>query len=186
MTVADVATNLKALIAANEETGGRVVISEEDVRFTSGTDDEIRAKQLGDYDIEIKVKGVAGSIRRKVRVLAEEDAPLNIEAGNQAVNELAAQQPLAGDIPEVVLRQDAETGATLEKVDDFVEDTRLFMEEMKLEAEQKRMTPAEAAERIEFGDAIPDGIEREGVTLEGDDGRGPPRPHLEESDIRRS
>lgn len=185
MTVADVATSLKALIAANEEAGGRVVLAEEDVRFTSGTDDETRAKQLGDYDIEIKIKGVSSSIRRKVRVLAEEDAPVNIEAGNRAVNELAAQQPLAGDLPDDVLRQDAETDAALENVDDFVEDTRSFMEDLRLESEQKRMTPAEAAEKNAFGDAIPDRIEREGIMFE-DDGQKPPRPRMEEADIRRN
>jgi hypothetical protein len=75
VSTADVAMNIRALLAADQE-GSRVIISPEDIIFTiSVKEDEPgnidRVKHLGDFEVEIKVKGVKDPLRKTVRVLAE-------------------------------------------------------------------------------------------------------------------
>lgn len=52
------------------------MLEDSDIRFIradTGEDAVDRVKQIGEYDVEIKVKGHEEAIRRKVRVIAEED-----------------------------------------------------------------------------------------------------------------
>lgn len=69
----DVAAFITQQLAVNEE-AARVVVSERDVYFLGGTEpnDETKVRHLGEYEVEIKVKGSEGGVRRKVRVYAVE------------------------------------------------------------------------------------------------------------------
>lgn len=170
VTTLDVATNLKAMIAANEHTAGRVVLNAEDIRIVSGTDDESRAKHLGDFDIEISVKGVAQPVRRQIRVIPEEQAPEDIEAGNQAVEELAAE---AEQVPEGLLQQEAENEQILERVETITDDASQLLQAASTMVEDLHETPAQAAERDATGEGIHSQSGREGI-IEGDEYRTPP------------
>lgn len=69
----DIAIAIKALLAESD-LAGTVVIEANQIRFvrkqTEGGDVD-RVKMLGEYEIEVKVKGHGEAMRRKVRVLAE-------------------------------------------------------------------------------------------------------------------
>ncbi len=70
----DVSIAIKALLAESD-LAGTVVIEAEQIRFVGKhtKDGEVdRVKMLGEYDVEIKVKGYGEAMRRKVRVLAED------------------------------------------------------------------------------------------------------------------
>ncbi|KAB2577156.1 Ribosomal protein L9/RNase H1 [Lasiodiplodia theobromae] len=69
----DVAAFITQQLAVNEE-AARVVVSERDVSFLDGTEpnDETKVRHLGEYEVEIKVKGSEGGVRRKLRVYAVE------------------------------------------------------------------------------------------------------------------
>ncbi|KAI9864328.1 MAG: hypothetical protein M1813_003248 [Trichoglossum hirsutum] len=77
VSTADVATSVRALLATDEE-GSRVVISPEDIIFLNsmreedGFGDMDRVKRLGDFEVEIKIKGVKDPMRKTVRVLPEQ------------------------------------------------------------------------------------------------------------------
>lgn len=170
VTTLDVATNLKAMIAAHEDMAGRVVLNAEDIRFVSGTDDESRAKHLGDFDIEISVKGVAQPVRRQIRVLAEEQAPEDLEAGNQAVEELAAS---ADQVHEGLYQEDADTEQVLERVESTTEDASQLLEAASTMTEDLKETPAEAAEKDTTGEGIHSQSGREGIIEGREDGIPP-------------
>lgn len=70
VSTADIANSIKEALAENEE-AARVVISEGDVRFLNPKDDSdtTRVKHLGDYGIEITLKGAETSVTRTVKVL---------------------------------------------------------------------------------------------------------------------
>ncbi|KAL1650321.1 hypothetical protein SLS58_001136 [Diplodia intermedia] len=71
VSTADIVTFVKTQLEDNEE-GSRVVLSERDVQFLGGTEpnDDTRIKYLGDYEVEIKIKGTEGGVRRKLRILS--------------------------------------------------------------------------------------------------------------------
>ncbi|KAH0562240.1 hypothetical protein GP486_003063 [Trichoglossum hirsutum] len=77
VSTADVATSIRALLATDEE-GSRVVISPEEIIFLNSIseEDELgdvdRVKRLGDFEVEIKVKGMKDSLKKTVRVLPEQ------------------------------------------------------------------------------------------------------------------
>ena len=71
---ADIVATIKAALAHNDE-AARVVLSENDVRFVSGhdEDDASRVKQLGTFKVEIQVPGAAQPLVRNIRVRARKD-----------------------------------------------------------------------------------------------------------------
>lgn len=74
--ITDVATAIKAALSIHDP-NGRILLADEDIKFIraeTGEDAADRVKQLGDYTIEIKLKGHDVSIQRIVRVLAERQA----------------------------------------------------------------------------------------------------------------
>ncbi|KAH9820945.1 Ribosomal protein L9, N-terminal domain [Teratosphaeria destructans] len=74
----DVLTAVKAALATNDE-ASRVALHEEDVQFVDmrkvqkGAEAD-RVKHVGDYVVEIGVKGVERRVRRPVKVIAQESA----------------------------------------------------------------------------------------------------------------
>lgn len=68
----DVLVAVRASIATNDE-AARVIVSEQDVVFT---DEKARAenkiKELGDWEVEIKVRGEESGVKRIVRVVPQE------------------------------------------------------------------------------------------------------------------
>ncbi|KAF2191238.1 hypothetical protein K469DRAFT_622729 [Zopfia rhizophila CBS 207.26] len=72
VSTADVAATIKAALAHNDE-AARVLLSEHDIRFTEGhaDGDSSRIKQLGTFNVEIKVPGAEEPITRTVRVRAK-------------------------------------------------------------------------------------------------------------------
>lgn len=70
VTTSDIATNLKAILAEDEQ-GSRVVISPEDITFVQETEEKDRVKQLGVFEIEIRLTGASDSVRRTIQVNAQ-------------------------------------------------------------------------------------------------------------------
>jgi len=71
----DVASAIRAVLQA-KELAGRIVLEDSDIRFIradTGEDAADRVKQIGEYDVEVKVKGHEEAIRRKVRVIPEKN-----------------------------------------------------------------------------------------------------------------
>ncbi|KAK4997015.1 hypothetical protein LTR66_003505 [Elasticomyces elasticus] len=76
VSTADVLTAVRASLAENDE-AARVVMSEEDVRFVGVTfeaegAETDRVKHLGNFEVEISVKGSSEVVRRALRVLPQE------------------------------------------------------------------------------------------------------------------
>lgn len=71
VSTSDIAANLKAILAEHEE-GARVVLSPEDITFVEGMDEGDRVKQLGSFEIDIKVKGATEAVRRTINVQAQD------------------------------------------------------------------------------------------------------------------
>jgi len=66
----DIADSIKALLAENDE-AARVVLTDEDIKFVGPRGvDAIRVKHLGEYEVEIQVRGAPQPVRREVRVVA--------------------------------------------------------------------------------------------------------------------
>lgn len=71
VTVADIAASIKAILAKNDE-GTRVNISPEDINFVEDQREKDRVKQIGVFEIAIKIKGAINEIRRTIEVNATE------------------------------------------------------------------------------------------------------------------
>ena len=115
VTSADVATSIKALLASSE-LAGRVVLADEDINFTNAEAASAgRVKQLGDFEVEIKIKGRQETIKRHVRVLpVDASAAEQIQEIDQLSKSLAAENPIAGGEPDQRL---VEIEAKLEEMD---------------------------------------------------------------------
>lgn len=81
VTRAEIAMSIRALVNARGM-AGRVVVPDEDVRFvhlggSGGEADEgftaDRVKKLGEFEVEVRVKGMEQPIRRNVRVLSDDE-----------------------------------------------------------------------------------------------------------------
>jgi len=74
VSTADIVATIKAALAHNDE-AARVLLSEHDVRFVSGhdEDDASRVKQLGTFKVEIQVPGTAQPLVRNIRVRAKKE-----------------------------------------------------------------------------------------------------------------
>lgn len=75
VTTADMVDSIKAVLAEDDE-GARVVLGSEDIRIREAADgtreiEEDRLKALGDYKIEIRMKG-ADPVRRTVSIRPQE------------------------------------------------------------------------------------------------------------------
>ncbi|KUJ07979.1 uncharacterized protein LY89DRAFT_691294 [Mollisia scopiformis] len=70
VSTSDIAANLKAILAEDEE-GSRVVVSPEQISFVQETQDKDRVKQLGVFQIEIKLEGAGNPVRRTIQVNAQ-------------------------------------------------------------------------------------------------------------------
>jgi hypothetical protein len=67
----DIAVNLKAILAENER-GAQVVLTASEISFVNETEDKDRVKNLGVYEIEITLGGATGSVRRAIKVNAQD------------------------------------------------------------------------------------------------------------------
>jgi hypothetical protein len=71
VSTADIAANLKAVLAEDAE-GARIVLSPEDITFVEESDEKDRVKELGIFDIDIRVKGAADVVRRTIKINAQD------------------------------------------------------------------------------------------------------------------
>ena len=71
VSTADIAASVKELLSKDAE-GSRIVLGPEDISFAIATEESDRVKHLGQFDIEIKVKGSPKALRRTIKVVAEE------------------------------------------------------------------------------------------------------------------
>jgi len=71
VSTGDVAANLKAVLAEDDE-GARVVLSPEEITFVEEMEDAYRVKHLGVFEIEIKLNGATESVRRTIIVNAQD------------------------------------------------------------------------------------------------------------------
>ncbi len=71
VSTADIAANLKAILAEDED-GMRVVLSPENISFVAETSEKDRVKHLGIFEVEIRVDGAPDAIRRTIRVNARD------------------------------------------------------------------------------------------------------------------
>jgi ribosomal protein L9 len=71
VSTADIAANLKAILAEDED-GVRVVLSSENISFVEETNEKDRVKHLGIFEIEIRLHGAPDTIRRTIRVNARD------------------------------------------------------------------------------------------------------------------
>ncbi|CAK3912602.1 Hypothetical predicted protein [Lecanosticta acicola] len=68
----DILVHVRAALATNDE-AARVILGEEDIRFLDReVETERKVKHVGDFTIEIRVKGAAEAIKRTVRVTPQE------------------------------------------------------------------------------------------------------------------
>jgi ribosomal protein L9 len=70
VTTGDIAANLKAILAEDED-GVRVALSPEEIFFVKETDEKDRVKHLGIFVIEIKLNGSTNAVRRTIQVNAQ-------------------------------------------------------------------------------------------------------------------
>lgn len=71
VTTMDIAANLKAILAEDED-GVRVVLSPDDISFVEETTRKNSVKQLGIFEIDIRLDGAPEAIRRTIRVNAQD------------------------------------------------------------------------------------------------------------------
>src|SRR5437762_1971210 len=74
VSTADIVNSIRAIMAEDED-GSRVVLGPENVNFIKKegqNEDMDRVKRLGEFEIEVKVKGVTTGVKRVVKVLAED------------------------------------------------------------------------------------------------------------------
>ncbi|MBE7181305.1 MAG: hypothetical protein INR71_08865 [Terriglobus roseus] len=70
VSIADVLANIAAALRENDE-AARVVLTESDLKFTglADSEDHTKLKQIGDFEVEIQLKGADEAVKRVVRVL---------------------------------------------------------------------------------------------------------------------
>lgn len=71
VSTSDIAANLKAILAEDEE-GRRVQLSPENISFVEETEEKSRVKHLGSFDIEIRLTDSTEVVRKKITVRAQE------------------------------------------------------------------------------------------------------------------
>ena len=103
-----------------------MVLADDDIKFI-GIDDvqSDRVKQLGTFEIEIKVKGHSEAIRRQVRVLSENEAPGDEATREESVGALAADNPIAGEPNETLLNMEAQVAELEAALSEAKRDTKV-------------------------------------------------------------
>jgi hypothetical protein len=88
VSTSDIANFIKESVAYNDE-ASRVAISDSDIRFVgvSELEESTRVKHLGEYDIEITMKGGDGPVKRKVQVVTQKAEQPVTQKTAQAVEE---------------------------------------------------------------------------------------------------
>lgn len=73
VTTADIVSTIKSALAHNDE-AARVIITENDIQFISGHEenDASRVKQLGTFKVEVKLPGAEAPLTRTIRIRAKE------------------------------------------------------------------------------------------------------------------
>jgi hypothetical protein len=71
VSLADVLSSIKSILV-NAADGDRVILTADDIRLVGIEDGMDRVKTLGDFKVEIKVKGQDEVIETTIQVLAEE------------------------------------------------------------------------------------------------------------------
>ncbi|KFY59305.1 hypothetical protein V497_04373 [Pseudogymnoascus sp. VKM F-4516 (FW-969)] len=71
VSTSDIASSIRAILAEDKE-GSRLVLGPEDITFAVETEEKGRVKNLGTYEVHIKVKGGEQAVRRTVTVKAQE------------------------------------------------------------------------------------------------------------------
>jgi hypothetical protein len=122
VSASDVASSIKALLASTE-LAGRIVLADDDINFVDQeTASAGRVKQLGDYEIEVKIKGLDETIQRQVRVLpVDASAADQIQEADRLMRQVAAENPIAGGEPDSKF---VEIEAKLEEMDKLIEEAR--------------------------------------------------------------
>lgn len=73
ISTGDIASAIRMVASANGPRGSRVVINPENVEFLDqSTVEGDKIKAIGEYDIEVKMKGTADFVRRKVIVMRQD------------------------------------------------------------------------------------------------------------------
>lgn len=98
---------------------------------------------------------------RKVRILAEEDSPVDFQESNRAVDKLAAEQTIAGEPNESVLVTEAEVAEKLESIQSLITEAQTTMLDLRAKGKNAGETPAQLAERAAVDDAMSQSQARE-------------------------
>ncbi|KAH6678060.1 hypothetical protein B0J14DRAFT_314175 [Halenospora varia] len=69
----DIITSIKTILATNGE-GSKISLHPEDIHFLDKTVEKGRVKYVGDFEIDIHLKGAPDAIRRTIKVIAQERA----------------------------------------------------------------------------------------------------------------
>ena len=70
VSTSDIAASIKELLAQDAE-GSRIVLGPEDISFAIVTEESDRVKHLGQFEIDIQIKGSPKALRRTINVVAE-------------------------------------------------------------------------------------------------------------------
>lgn len=71
VSTSDIASSIRAILAEDSE-GSRLVLGPEDITFAVETEEKDRVKNLGTYEVHIRVKEGGEVVRRTVTVKAQE------------------------------------------------------------------------------------------------------------------
>ncbi|OBU01630.1 hypothetical protein VE01_00358 [Pseudogymnoascus verrucosus] len=71
VSTSDIASSIRAILAEDKE-GSRLVLGPEDITFAVETEEKGRVKNLGTYEVHIKIKGGEQAVRRTVTVKPQE------------------------------------------------------------------------------------------------------------------
>ncbi|ELR02631.1 hypothetical protein VC83_01032 [Pseudogymnoascus destructans] len=71
VSTSDIASSIRAILAEDKE-GSRLVLGPEDITFAVETEEKGRVKNLGTYEVHIKIKGGEQAVRRTITVKPQE------------------------------------------------------------------------------------------------------------------
>ncbi|KAF7931196.1 uncharacterized protein EAE98_002380 [Botrytis deweyae] len=71
VSTADIAAKMKTILGQDSE-GKRVVFGPEDIKFVQETEEKDRVKHLGIYEIDIQLRGAPESVRRSIKINAQD------------------------------------------------------------------------------------------------------------------
>lgn len=71
VSTSDIASSIRAILAEDKE-ASRLVLGAEDITFAIETEEKGRVKNLGTYEVHIKIKGGDEAVRRTITVKPQE------------------------------------------------------------------------------------------------------------------